>query len=99
MNRNFESLNKRDLILEMYRTSPEFYLEQMGVTCLGYGYREATGCCPLHEDYGPSFSINLETGLWIFFAGCGSGDLFSLYKRIHSFQGNFNQLLQAMERL
>lgn len=37
------------------------------------------GLCPFHEDTHPSFSVNLnplstEYGLWICFAGCGSGN-------------------------
>lgn len=32
------------------------------------------GLCPLHDDKVPSFSVNLDEGLWICHAGCGSGD-------------------------
>jgi DNA primase len=39
-------------------------------------------CCPLHEDLTPSFSINLETGKYNCFAGCGGGDFIDLISRI-----------------
>lgn len=35
----------------------------------------AQGQCPLHEDRHASFSVNLKTGGWRCFAGCGAGDL------------------------
>ena len=41
------------------------YIKELRVTG-----RNATGLCPLHEDSRPSFSANLETGLWQCF-GCG----------------------------
>ena len=30
--------------------------------------------CPFHEDHKPSCSVNLETGIWICYTGCGSGN-------------------------
>jgi len=36
--------------------------------------RQAEALCPLHEDNHPSFSINLEQGLWKCHAGCGEGN-------------------------
>jgi putative DNA primase/helicase len=42
----------------------------------------ATGLCFLHHDRTPSLSVNLETGLWNCFAGCGGGDAFSFYQRL-----------------
>ena len=34
-----------------------------------------TSCfCPFHEDKHKSFSVNLETGLWNCFSGCGGGN-------------------------
>lgn len=38
--------------------------------------------CPLHNDSTPSFSFHLETGKWICFASCGSGNLEQLVSRI-----------------
>jgi len=43
---------------------------------------EAIGLCPFHDDHVPSLSINIDSGLWHCFAGCGSGDVFDFYMRI-----------------
>ena len=37
--------------------------------------------CPFHEDKIDSCSINVEKGVWICFAGCGSGNLKSFLQR------------------
>lgn len=34
--------------------------------------------CPMHQDTNPSFSLNVETGLWICFSGCGTGNFIRL---------------------
>jgi 5S rRNA maturation endonuclease (ribonuclease M5) len=34
--------------------------------------------CPFHEDKNPSFSVDLDKGLWNCHAGCGGGDIFDL---------------------
>ena len=44
---------------------------------------ELISCCPLHKDNSPSFSLNLSTGLWICFAGCGQGDFIDLIAKIN----------------
>jgi len=36
--------------------------------------REASAVCPFHHDRNPSFSVNMETGLWCCHAGCGGGN-------------------------
>lgn len=36
-----------------------------------------TGLCPFHDDSKASFGINLKTGAWECFAGCGKGDVFN----------------------
>jgi len=43
---------------------------------------EVVACCPLHEDNNPSFSLNLKTGLWMCFAGCGQGDFATLVSKV-----------------
>lgn len=43
---------------------------------------ERSGCCPLHKDARPSFSFNLETGLWNCHAGCGGGHASALAVRL-----------------
>jgi 5S rRNA maturation endonuclease (ribonuclease M5) len=47
------------------------------------GNKEATGLCPFHDDHNPSFSVNVETGLWKCFAGCGQGDVIAFYKKLN----------------
>lgn len=46
------------------------------------GTKNMTGCCPLHKDRDPSFSINIHTGLWIC-GGCKErGNLPTLLKKL-----------------
>ena len=35
---------------------------------------QLTACCPFHDERHPSFSINVATGQWICFKGCGAGN-------------------------
>ena len=42
-----------------------------------------TGLCPFHSDTKNSFSVNLRTGQWNCFAGCGSGNFISFWARYH----------------
>lgn len=39
--------------------------------------------CPLHADRSPSFSVNLEKGVWTCHAGCGGGDIIDLVAKLH----------------
>ena len=89
----------KNRILENFRTNPRGLLNSMGIDSLKFQSREAIGLCPLHQDSRPSFSINLESGLWKCFAGCGAGDLFTLYKELHCHNGSFFELLKEMEQL
>jgi len=43
---------------------------------------EASGKCCFHNDKRSSFSVNLETGLWICHAGCGSGNSLTFSRRV-----------------
>lgn len=43
---------------------------------------QTIGLCPFHEDKRQSFSVNLETGLWKCFAGCGEGNAYQFAQRI-----------------
>lgn len=43
---------------------------------------QASGLCPFHEDSRSSFSCNLVTGVWICFAGCGSGNIYQFADRL-----------------
>jgi len=38
--------------------------------------------CPFHTDDDPSFSINIKSGLWICFAGCGKGNIKGLVSKV-----------------
>ncbi|GGK31705.1 hypothetical protein GCM10010965_25690 [Caldalkalibacillus thermarum] len=38
--------------------------------------------CPFHDDRNPSFTVNVEKGVWHCFAGCGSGTVQELVKRL-----------------
>ncbi len=42
-----------------------------------------TARCPLHDDTNPSFSFNVVHGGWRCHAGCGSGDTFTLIRRLY----------------
>ncbi len=39
-------------------------------------------CCPFHYEYHPSFSINVSSGMWICFKGCGQGNLAGLAEKV-----------------
>lgn len=43
---------------------------------------EAMARCPFHADLRASFSINMNTGLWNCFAGCGGGTVQSLLSKM-----------------
>jgi DNA primase len=38
--------------------------------------------CPFHDDHNPSFSLNINTGLWICHRGCGSGEFYRLIELV-----------------
>lgn len=43
---------------------------------------QRVGLCPFHEDNSPSFSVNVESGLWTCHAGCGEGDAATFAERV-----------------
>lgn len=43
---------------------------------------ELNARCPFHDDSRPSFSANVETGLWICHAGCGKGNYAQFLSRL-----------------
>ncbi len=45
------------------------------------GKSEALGLCPFHDDYNPSLSVNVETGLFRCFACDAKGDVFTFYQK------------------
>lgn len=44
--------------------------------------REYRAHCPLHDDSNPSFSLNIENGLWICHSGCGQGEFIRLIELV-----------------
>ena len=48
--------------------------------------------CPFHDDRGPSFSFNVQTGAWKCFAGCGGGDGLAFLQRADNL--NFGEALR-----
>src|SRR5215472_12932882 len=57
---------------------------------------EASGLCPFHDDQNPSFTVNLETGLWCCHAGCGGGDVFSFVMKRD--EVDFPQAVETLTR-
>ncbi len=51
-----------------------------GLTIVGQD-DQAKVPCPLHDDARPSFSVNLQKGLWHCFAGCGAGNVHDFVHR------------------
>ncbi|HHT9107118.1 MAG TPA: CHC2 zinc finger domain-containing protein [Candidatus Wunengus sp. YC63] len=43
----------------------------------------ALGLCPFHDDHNPSFSVNVETGLFNCFSCGEKGDIFTFYRELH----------------
>lgn len=54
---------------------------ELGIRGFFQGY-ELRARCPFHNDRNPSFSMNIEKGVWICFTGCGQGEFFDLVERI-----------------
>jgi len=50
--------------------------------------------CPFHEDTRPSFAVNLQSGAWCCFAGCGRGDLVDFQKKRYG--QDFKEAVQAL---
>ncbi|MDP6396232.1 MAG: AAA family ATPase [Candidatus Marinimicrobia bacterium] len=43
---------------------------------------QSLGLCPFHEDSNPSFAVNLDSGLWKCFAGCGEGNAYQFAEKM-----------------
>jgi AAA domain/CHC2 zinc finger len=64
-------------------SSAEAFLDQLGIDHYGVAWNgEIKAHCPFHEDRNPSFSFNENSGMWICFAGCGSGNWVTLAREI-----------------
>ncbi len=57
---------------------------------------EVTVSCPFHDDHSPSFSVNLDTGLWVCHAGCGGGNVIDFVMKRHSL--SFSKALQELAK-
>lgn len=75
-------INKDQLKRHILRNSEDFFRKHgIYFPRVRNMRRNVSTTCPFHSDRNPSFSVNLESGLWICFAGCGSGDIFSFYAK------------------
>ena len=57
-------------------------LTRMGVNVTTVGDSEIGGHCPIHDDNSPSWSMNINTGLWICYACGATGNLSQLALRL-----------------
>ena len=62
-----------------YRAEYEALIEDCKIT----GDGKLTGLCPFHADRKNSFSVDLKTGKWHCFSGCGGGNFISFWSKYH----------------
>lgn len=62
-------------------TNYRWLAERLGFE-LDYQDGELSCRCPFHNDRSPSFSLNLENGLWCCYRGCGGGRFVDLVMRL-----------------
>ena len=61
---------------------------------------QVLGCCPFHDDHSPSFSGNMQTGLWHCFVGCGSGNWQQFMSRLgHTENTDFYKKTRIREKI
>lgn len=65
----------REAFIEKHPLERE--LRDRGVNLVGQG-RRPVAKCPFHEDKAPSFSVDLDKGVWHCHAGCGGGSVIDL---------------------
>ncbi|WP_067936864.1 phage/plasmid primase, P4 family [Alicyclobacillus kakegawensis] len=51
------------------------WLERVLPSPIRWNGAEGSTRCPFHDDHDPSFSVNVEKGVWYCHAGCGTGTL------------------------
>lgn len=75
---------------------PEEYYRQHVKKLRGKG-RWQQGLCPFHNDRNPSLGVNISSGGWVCFAGCGKGDMISFQQMLTdtSFKEAVFELLEA----
>jgi DNA primase len=76
--------NQKQLIVNSYRSRPEKFLTELGITVRSARGEYYLAYCPFHDDSSPSFSIHKSHGGWVCFSGCGKGDLFKLIGNSYS---------------
>lgn len=57
--------------------------KELGIDGVVHG-DEFRARCPMHHDRSPSFSLNIETGLWVCFSKCGKGNFVHLVERVNN---------------
>lgn len=55
--------------------------ESRGIKLRGQG-AEKIAKCPFHQDKSPSLGVNVKTGLWTCYAGCGGGSVIDLIAKL-----------------
>lgn len=74
-------------------------IDQVGTIYVGEkGQRQAKARCPFHDDRSPSFGINVDTGEWNCFSGCGGGWLDTLLERLGFSPSKIKSLLGDLPR-
>lgn len=73
----------------------KYPIEKLYKGQLGKEGRVRMGCCPLHDEQTPSFAIYPETNSWYCFAGCGGGDVITLYMRLQGV--SFKQAVEELK--
>jgi hypothetical protein len=61
---------------------PVQLLYALGLKQIRQRSKQVSACCPFHDDRVPSFSMDVETGLWFCHAGCGGGNTTMLLARL-----------------
>ncbi len=75
-------MNEADEVLKRidYRRFYQNHIPGLNVD----GRKEVQTLCPLHSEKEPSFSVNLETGLFNCFSNCGGGNAFQFIERLYN---------------
>lgn len=76
----------------------EEVLEQLGIIVASVGSQEISASCPFHADSHPSFSINIESGLWICYQCGESGTLAMLVDKVSKGTVRPDVLLKELSR-
>lgn len=75
----------------------KLYIETLKLRPNARGHLMAS--CPFHPDANPSFSLDLDNGLWFCFAGCGGGNALTFYIKVNALRGRTLLRTEAWRRL